>query len=424
MLSIKLADFLKESILNENILLLNWHIFMFTKIADKQVDNEYIRIDDKNFYIKLDGEEVLVTDKYDKPLLSYNDKLEVNKSFLVNVNNPITTTVGRLLLNYLIGTDCFNNKIEYINSIFTFKEVEKLIAKIYDDDDKDGIHTDEYKEFLNMRLFIDTFANYVTVGVTEHSLLPAPGIEKFIEKTIKDLVKEYGNDRLNNDPLVFKKLEDAAIAYDTEYLKNDIAYGKIITKKVVTMSRKRMYALFGLGNNLKTKPTPIFSALSKGLRKDGIELSGYFNEGRFGSFSRGDATKNSGALTKFLIRATSDVVIDLNDCKTKLTLVETITADNKTQFIKSYISVNDKIVLLTKDNIDSYINKKVNLRDPFYCKSDTGLCIICAGERFRDYTDFMPLLATTVGGNLLAADLARFHSTALVITDITPEALS
>lgn len=423
MLNINLIDFIKESILNGKILELNWHLFMFTKITDNEIENDYIKIHDKEFYVKVNDEFILITKDYRTPIMKYNNKLEINKSFLVNINNPITTTVGRLILNYLIGTVSLNNKIEFINKMFTFKEVEALITKKYDDKDENGIHTPEYKEFLDMRLFIDTFANYLSIGVTEHSLKPAPGIKKFLDKTIKELVKEYGNDELNNNPTIFKKLEDAVIAYDIEYLKTDIAYGKIVTKKVTNMARKRMYAVYGIGLSLKGKANPIFSSLADGLKKDGIELAGYFNDARGGSYGRGMDTRDSGALTKFLIRATSDIVIDLNDCKTKLTLTELITNDNSYDFIDRYILIADKPLLLTKDNIDKYVGKKVSLRDPYYCVSESGLCVYCAGEKFRDYQDFMPILSTSLGGLFLGASLKKFHGISLEVTTITPESL-
>ena len=416
MINVDLSDFIKQSIINNSILKLKWFIDMFNFIKENSYEDEFIKIENKKYFIKLEDELILITDKYTDALLNFNDKITINSEIKVNVKQSTDTTIGRLLINYLIGTYCFNNKIEYLNRQFNYSDIEALIEPIFDD--KDNITVKEYKTFLNMKNYIDGLANFATLGITEHSLLPAPGIEEYKKKVIKELIEEYGEEELNNNPVVFKKLEDKLLEYDKNYLKKDPAYGKMITKKILNTSRKILYGVHGIGLNLKGKSKPVFSSLSEGMKKDREELSAYFNDLRGGSFGRGDETKDAGFMTKFLIRATADIVINKEDCGTKLYLSETITSDNEKEFINKYIIDKDKLVLLDKNIVKSYINKTVKLRDSMFCKSETGVCIYCIGRNYEDFTDNIPLLATSLGGAFLNAKLKKFHSSELKVTQL------
>lgn len=420
MINIQMSDYIKYSIQKEYPLELAWVLTLFS-VLKSTFDTEYFSFDKKDVILKTDTEDLYTTDniKNKIPLLDFTDKITIDKSFLVNVNTKTETTIGKLILNYLIGTYCFNNKIPYINETFTFSVVEDYIQPLLGIKDETGITVAEYKKFLDMRLYIDTFANYYSVGVTEYSLKPAPGILEYKNKIVKELKKEYGDDSLK-DLMVFKKLEDKLIAYDVEYLKKDISFGKIVNKKVIETSRKRMYGAFGSSTSLDGTNEPILSDLASGIKKDKKEIASQFNNIRYGSFARGSETKDMGVLTKFLIRATSDVIIDEKDCKTKICLKVKI-EDDKT-FLNRYILDKNILTLLTKDNIGKYLNKEVSLRDPIFCQSDEGVCINCIGEDFRGHQDEIPLLATGIGGTFLSASLKKFHGLDIKLTRL-PESL-
>jgi len=412
MINIQMSDYIKYSIQKEYLLELPWVLTLFSVIKSN-FNTDFFNFDGKNIILKTETEDIYETDniKNKIALLDFSDKIIIDKEFLVNVNNKTETTVGRLILNWIIGTYCFNNKIPYINEAFTLSSIEKLIEPLLGD----TITVEEYIRFIDIRLYIDTFANYYSVGITEHSLKPAPGILEYKAKVIKELKAKYGDDALK-DLIIFKQLEDKLIAYDVEYLKKDISYGKIVNNKVINASRKRMYATFGITSSLDGSSEPILSDLASGIKKDKKELVAYFNNIRSGSYSRGNSTKDMGVLTKFLIRATSDVIIDLNDCNTNLYL-KTIVKNEKDLLGRNIIE-NNKLLNLTKDNISKYLNKEVKLRDPLFCHSETGVCIKCIGENFRGHEDEIPLLSTGLGGLFLNTSLKLFHGKDLKITTL------
>jgi hypothetical protein len=69
------------------------------------------------------------------------------------------------------------------------------------------------------------------------------------------------------------------------------------------------------------------------------------------------------------------------------------------------------LVLLTKDNIDSYVGKVVNKRTPQYCISD-DICEVCAGKRYRN-VGITEIGASSVAlpNGLMNKNMKLFHDT-------------
>lgn len=67
------------------------------------------------------------------------------------------------------------------------------------------------------------------------------------------------------------------------------------------------------------------------------------------------------------------------DCGSKVTIKFFITEKNAKNVIGSYIYENGELKLLTKGNINHYVNTEVNLRNPLGCKYRNGVCEKCGG---------------------------------------------
>jgi len=424
LIKIELQDHIHKHIKEKSYLKLKWILGLFNYIIEDYED-DYVIVEGTKFFIK-DGEDVLlITDKYKSSLVESTDEIEITPDILPNITKKEVTTMGRLLFNCLIGVECFNGKIPYINEEFDLSYIENMfISNMLEKKDLETyITTEEYLNFIDMRLFIDTLTNFLTLGVTEHSIRKAPGIDKFKSEKIKELEVKYKEKPLKT-ALAIAELEDSLKQYDIAYLKQDKSYGKMITKKVTNMARKRMYGIYGIGNDVTGKATPIMIALSDGYNKDPETLAAMFNDVIGGSMGRGDETKDAGVLTKYLTRSTADIVIDHTDCKTKIYLKTVITKDNTEELLGRFIKVGNTMTMLTTDSITTYLNKEVELRDPLYCKSDTGLCMTCAGNKLLGYEKTIPLLAVDLGGFNLDLKLKKFHGTELKITKLTLDELT
>jgi len=417
-LSPELVEYFGYSIGKRYLLKRAWVLNLITFIANPTYEDEYVKIDNKMFYVKQDEELILITKNYTKPVIGLKDTLIVNKDFISNCNGNTETTFGRVFMNYVINVHCLNNKVSFINEVFTLGDIEDdyIEPNLVDVDNEDSntkITTEDYYKFLDIRAYIDSLSAFVTIGASEYNIVKAPGTEEFKAKVIAELIEKNGPKALE-DPLVVNELEDRLVAFDTEYIKQDPSYGKLITKKVTNMARKRMYLIYGIGNDLSGEAKPVISSLSGGLNKDIGEIHSLFNDAIGGSAMRGNETKSMGVITKYLIRATADILIMNTDCGSKIFYEETITKHH----VGKNILVSDKLFNLTSNNIDTYIGKKFPMRDVRFCKLDNHVCTTCMGSQYEEYPNATPLMATENGGKFLKESLKKFHGTVLKTTTI------
>lgn len=413
-----IKEFLRYSFKNNLPTELNWIIGLFATIAETDFENKFFIIKDKEFYGKTEEGNLLLVKNYTKPVLLSSDAIDVEKGFICNIDNNITTTYGRLVMNYLIGCYAFNGKIKFINEKFTIKDIEKkYVTKLLTDDanSTDGITVDEFKEFLDVGLYIESFSKYLSIAITEKSALPPKGLDKFKKDTLKLMKDKYGEDFAKN-PIAIAELEKLMLDFDDGYLKDDPAYGKLMSGKVTNMARKKMFLVFGIGNSFEESPDGILDSLQEGWDLDPKKLTAYANDSRSGSYGRGKETSQGGVMAKVSLRATSDIKIEKTDCGTKMGRPVLITAENYSRYIKRYmIGANGKPEPLTEEKLKSLVNKIIYLRTPLYCHLDTNYCSTCAGENISDYENGVSLLVSGASGKVLDISLKAFHGNSLTI---------
>lgn len=138
---------------------------------------------------------------------------------------------------------------------------------------------------------------------------------------------------------------------------------------------------------------------------------------------RAIGTREGGYIYKQLAAALQSIVLDEegSDCGTKGYQELTITKDLAGMLKYRYIIENNKLVLLTPDNINNYIGKKVKLRSPMYCVGDK-YCSKCCGELFYKMGLMnVGLICNRVGTSLLNESLKAFHDLSLKIVDLNIE---
>lgn len=70
------------------------------------------------------------------------------------------------------------------------------------------------------------------------------------------------------------------------------------------------------------------------------------------------------------------------DCGSTQTVAFRLTKEKKKNTIGKYIVDGGKLVCLTKDNIDNYVGKVVQLRSPLTCRYRNGVCEVCGGRLY------------------------------------------
>lgn len=74
--------------------------------------------------------------------------------------------------------------------------------------------------------------------------------------------------------------------------------------------------------------------------------------------------------------------------------------------------------MLSPENRDKYLNKKVKLRSPMFCKNDK-VCNKCAGERYYIMgIKNSGLTAGRISNTLLNASMKNFHVAKVVFDEV------
>jgi len=395
---------------------------MFTTISEKNMEDEFIKKDDRIVTGKLlNGEEIMLDDNYgtDSMLYTPKDPIVVTPDILPNVKQDIETTVGRLIMNYLLLALPFGSKIEYINRKFSIEDIEDQIVKIglVRDDDPESdkkIKVSEYVKFVDHVTYIKNFNRIYSLSATEHTITPPPDIDKKKKEIIQKYIDKYGPKTLEDKGIV-AEIENEISKLESEYIKNDKAYGKLVSGKVLG-ARKKMFVSYGLGMEFKPSPKAKYvpDSLYEGYSKDPHKLSILFNDSRLGSLSRGAETQKGGVAAKISLRATSDIAIKDVDCGTKIYIPTKVTDENKKDMIgRYYFDDNGKTILITHDNVNDLIGKVIKLRTPMTCKLEHHFCKYCLKDIFKDYKNGLPLMVTDVSGAILNESMKKMHNTTL-----------
>lgn len=403
-------DFLKTyTIKYELYTKLSWLISILTINDNKEkyigsviYENNTPAVYDENLQL------VRITDAVkNQPLFSHKDVITIEDPISGKV---IKTTVGNYITNLVAIYKPFNGKVAYVNKVFDVAEIEDMIAPILRDDaplnkrTNEYIYVDEYKEFVKSLMFLSGLSQVVVKAYSEKTLLPPPGIVEYKKKLLAE-----NKDKLD-DPLVISKIEKQLQDYDNEFLKGDDG---MEFKPIV---RKRLFMMYGaekgIGDSTKRK-------LAKNSLEEGWEIENlpdYINAMRAGSFNRGSETQLGGELVKWLLRASSNIGIGMNDCGSKVGHTMTVTDLNYKNLVGLNI-INGNNTLTIKDNemAKSLISKEVSIRTPLYCHNPgINYCKTCLGERISLNDRGISIAVSDLGSIIMLAFMGAMHGKDLV----------
>ena len=351
-----------------------------------------------------------------KILADATDKIKIEKDILSNVDKDIDTTLGRFLLNYLLLHIPFKDKIPYLNTQkeISFKYISNILYNKFIDDEIKKSQIDTFSQNL---YFIGSMS-YIFVPVfTKKSITTHPDMEK----RRSALLKKYKTELEAGDTLTMSKIETELIDLDKEWLKDDDSmrfYNKNL-KKSFSIQRKKQYCIGGITESIGDSSGYKFidEPFSQGVNEE--NFSKVANELRAASHARAVQTQDSGVLAKSLSRSLVTLKHIKGDCKTKDYIKLLVNDFNTDKLINRYIAEGSKLTLLTKENINKYEGKEVNLRSPMLCKEKNGYCSICIGKIFNELKttqlDFRALSLSSFYTNL---KLKRSHGIARSIYTI------
>ena len=381
-----------------------------TSLLGNRPDNtgtDYISVDDGKGYVKVDGKLV----KFDafvknKAFLRLRDEVTVKADNLASLDKDIKTTVGKLLINYVLIEIPFKGKLSYMKGELS---IGKIIDTVRDALSDESISVAMYRKFVVCSTYLTSFNRIVTPSSTEKLLLPPPDLKQFKKKLRSEFDKKYGAD--------WGKDTARVVEYDTElknhyaeYIKGDASDGIIANKKNKGNSLTKKYLTFSTADAFGQQEH-VDESLMDGYPADAKKLAAMFNTSRAASYSRGVETQKGGSVAKSVLRATSSMNIVNNDCgvkRGKHIIIEEHIAEG---LLGRYLIVGAKTIKLTKDNIKSYIGKTVTMRSPMYCiEKQPNICSVCAGEKAAGTPNGISLIVMNVSSTLTLSALKKMHN--------------
>ena len=419
------AEYLKLCIKKGFLKDIKWYAAMFTLPVDKYTKTKYHKFDRNTVIVTIDDVEYILTDaNCQDPIYSHTDKITLTSADLDNVRDSVETTIGLVIINYVLLVVPFGATVEYKTSL-NIKNIENSIISPLLVSDKDyvpgKIKVSNYtKEFVNGGKFLESLSGFFVVSATEKSLLPPPGIVEYRETLIKEFVEKYG-DNVFEDYVRIAEFDELLKAYDDAYLKGDPANGIVISGKIIN-SRKKMQLSTGAEAGFETgdKAVQIITSIREGIPSDPKQLTAAINISRAGSYSRGSETKDGGLLAKVMLRAVSAIRINKGDCGVKKGTDFFVSESMHKKIIGRYVIENNKSIEILDDaHAKQYIGKNVNMRSFMYCK-ETGnnFCATCAGKSLAARETGISLLITEVSSIFLAASMAKMHAGSIEAVDI------
>ena len=365
-------------------------------------------IDDINYDNFTISVKLLIDKLLKQPILNIYDKITITKDQLpIKLESDnILTTYGLLILNQALFILPFSKYLNYFtyknDSLWNFEDIKNKIRDLYIEK---KIDTESVFTFWKNVEYLAVYCDLFVPSITEQLLTPNDQVEQ-----LKNQLIEKYKDKLDNNTLI--KIEDQLIALDKKLALKD-QQNKIITSdKTFSNHRKQMFINIGsverLGSD-KKEINFINDNLDKGLTPKSLPV--LFNNVRNGIAGRAMDTANSGAMTKEIARFLADVSIIEEDCKTKRYITFKVTKNNKNNILYRHLIEDDKLILLTNNNINKYIGKTIKLRSPQTCETKGGYCYKCGSYIWElKKLDVLNVVPISISSTLMMIDMKKMHT--------------
>jgi hypothetical protein len=353
------------------------YLFSIKKDED-DMESVIYNLFNKKKIVNLDGKITLT-----EPMFYPYEEMQLKAGQIENLDHDIDTTVGLYIFNLLFLTYPFGNIIPYINETINKPRLSKLSSEISDLVLLDKIKTEQFAIYQEQLIWFNNFTEMLIPGVSTNLLV----IPDVIKAELQRLIAENKEAIENGDVVTYiNNVESKILAFaEAWYKKNDPDAWRLYGlggKPSFKNNFKNMFLEVGPIKDIVTgKYTISTKSFSDGIPPE--EYAEYANSAIAGSFSRGVSTQWAGAKTKEFSTAFESLIIEPGtDCGTKKTISIKVTKNNLQDMKWKWIVENDKLVLLTPENVNQYIDKVVNCRTPLYCESD-NLCEKCSGDLYR-----------------------------------------
>ena len=341
-------------------------------------------------------------------------KIQLSHSEYQYVKDTITTTLGLLFMNrFLLEYTGIIQHLGYWNKPLNSKGLALLDTLVSNLVITKKITTEINARYVDRRDMLGfQSATFLSTSVTSALLRPMPDVEQ----RKLELFEEYKDDLNSRDPvrqlLAVNKITDELMGMVRKHLEKDPGYDMYASGdgnlnnnyKNINVRRGEVF------NSITQRFDIVEASLMNGVGKK--DIPALSNSVVAGAFPSAIGTADSGYMAKIMLALLQSEHIDPDpnsDCGTAITIPLTITEKNKQFVLYRNINANGKRVLLTLDNVDSYVGQTVHMYSPQCCLHES-ICGKCGGQVFHNLgVQNIGLLVSNVTHALLNLKLKSKH---------------
>lgn len=379
--------------------------------------------EERDKILALDSDDItmtLITKLFAKTSYSEPPAYRVNDYFKLpkerfNLKKDVYTTIGIYIANLHIIRPKFAKLFGYINKPFNGDTVKFIENKLSNALYYDNISTDDMADYYNRIQWLGGHdqMSFLSPSITPALLKPPKSV---IDKK-NELLKKYEEELKDTNPqngIVAAKIEKELVEEAEKYLKTQDGYENFASKAKINIGNnyKTMNIMRGpLLNSYTGKYKVNKSEYNTGITKD--EYASTADASVIGSYARAINTAKGGYLAKKSNQTLNAVVAAEkgSDCGTKLTLDVHLYPSMKNDYLNRYIVENGKLIELTEDNIDRYLDRDVKMRSPLFCKCEEPYyCNKCLGNQpYLLGLEHFGLAISRIPNKLLNLSMKKFH---------------
>jgi hypothetical protein len=348
----------------------------------------------------------------------------------------LVTSYGQYLFNWIMFAYPFDAKIRYQSGRISPSDIEQMILPRLQDDptpvlpnavpaqtwhtqtpvteisnpEQSPIYVKEYLVMADAAFYLAGFTQLWVPAATRKVMTAPPGIAEF-----KAALLEKYKDRLH-DPAVIAKIDAELIKYDSEYLKGDEGEGFLIESKGRKVVRRKLFLMAGaeagLGDGIDVDL--IQNSLSEGWDIDKFPIMN--DTLRAGSYNRGAETMLGGEAVKWLLRASSNMMVTQADCGTNLGVPVVLDDSKKSKYMGFSVVTGEGHDTLTEESFGNYLGQKVMIRSPMFCRLEkTDYCAVCVGPRLAMNPTALSSAVSEYGSKFMLLFMKKMHGTQLAL---------
>lgn len=320
------------------------------------------------------------------------------------------TSLGRVIFNEVMFAHY--GKYEFINDNISKGKLGDVMDDYANKLALGEINVEQFKEMLNKHEQLGFgITDIVSPGISYHMLMEDDPVFK---NKLEEVYKKYQYKiEKEKDPVAMDNFKNEMIEFSKEYYKNDPMidlYESGVGPKWHVDWATLKIALGGIPDPGTGNVTLVKSNLKEGMKNEDIKAAA--NLQIAGAFARAQDTALGGYIVMRLNALFQSLRGHKGDCGSKeyLDVIDTRPSD----LMFRYVLDGGKEVLVTKENINKYLNKPIKKRSPIFCKGlHGGICSHCLGEQpfmlTQDDVVNIGLYMPEMGSKILNAYMKATH---------------